>query len=178
MTFIPEVTEEQAGPELRECYDKIREVFGWVSRFWQAQGSRPDLVRASLELWAVLYRSGTLPPALNEEILLVVSAANSNSYCIAAHLELLQRLGIDKKLGRQIARDFESADLSDKEKSLLRFSAKLTREPFRVVEEDVSELRRNGWDDASILEASLVASHSNFLNRVACALGLVPAEVL
>ncbi len=178
MAFIPEVPEEEAGPELQQSYTKIREAFGWLPHFWQAQGSRPELMRANLELWGLLYRSGVLPSALKEEMMLVVSAVNSSSYCIAAHLELLQRLGVDKKLGRQIARDFESAELPEKEKSLFRFAAKLTREPFGIVEEDVSELRRNGWDNGSILEASLVASHANYLNRVASALGVVPTEIL
>lgn len=177
MSFIVEVAEDQAGPDLLGSYQKIRELFGFLPHFWQAQGSRPDIVHASLELWRLIYRTGVLPPELKEEILLVVSAANSNSYCILAHLELLQRLGVEKAVGKQLARDYEAANVPERNKALFRFAQKLTREPFAIKDPDILELRRHGWDDAAILEASLVTSHSNFLNRLASALGLIPQEV-
>lgn len=174
MTYIPEVSQEQADAGLRQLYAQIQQEIGFLPHFWQAQGSRPDVVRASLELWHAIYRAGVLPPALKEEIGLVVSAANTDSYCIAVHLELLHRLGVDKALGRQLVRDYEATGLPEHEKALFRFAEKVTREPFKIKEPDIAELRRHGWDDAAILEVALVASHFNFLNRLAAALGLVP----
>ena len=174
MSYIPEVSEEQADANLNQLYAQIREEFGFLPHFWQAQGSRPDVVQASLDLWRVIYRTGALPPALKEEIGLVVSAANSDSYCIVAHLELLHRLGVDKSLGRQLVRDYEATDLPEREKALFRFAEKITRTPFNIKEPDVAGLRRHDWDDAAILEVCLVASHFNFLNRLAASLGLVP----
>lgn len=177
MAFIPEVTEEQADQNLRRSYDQIRETFGFLPHFWQAQGSRPDVVSAGLEHWRTIYRTGTVSPALKEKIGLVVSAANVNSYCIIAHLELLSRLGVDKSLGRKLTRDYETAEVPEREKAVFRLAEKITREPFTVKETDIVELRRHGWDDAAILEICLVASHFNFLNRLATSLGVVPDHV-
>jgi uncharacterized peroxidase-related enzyme len=177
MAFISEVAEEQADASLRQSYAHIREMFGFLPHFWQAQGSRPDILRANLELWRLIYRTGVLPPALKEEIGLVVSAANSNSYCITAHLELLYHLGVDKALAKQVVRDYETAGVPEREKALFRFAVKVTNEPFKIKEPDVAELRNHGWDDAAILEVCLVASHFNFLNRLASSLGLVPDHV-
>jgi uncharacterized peroxidase-related enzyme len=174
---IAEVSEAEAGPELRELYAQIQQEFGFLPHLWQAQGRRPELVRAGLALWRAIYRAGVLPAALKEQLGLVVSAANSNSYCIAAHLELLARLGVERALGRQLVHDFEAAPVAEREKALFRFAVKLTREPFAVRAADVAELRRHGWDDDALLEVSLVAGHFNFLNRLAAALGLVPEEV-
>lgn len=174
MAFIPQVSEEQADAGLRQLYAQIRQEFGFVPNLWQAQGSRPDLVRASVELWRIIYRTGVLPPALKEEIGLVVSAANSDSYCVVVHLELLHSLGVDKALGRQLVHDYEAADVPEPDKALFRFAEKITRTPFKIKEPDTAELRRHGWDDAAILEVCLVASHFNFLNRLAASLGLVP----
>ena len=148
-----------------------------MPHFWQAQGSRPDVVEASLQLWRSLYQQGVLPRELKEKIGLVVSATNSDSYCIRIHMELLRRLGVSEDLSEQIVLDHEAADGPENEKALFRFAKKLTLTPFEVKEADVSELRRHGWDDAAILEAALVVSHFNFLNRMATALGVVPEAV-
>lgn len=177
MAFISAVSEEQADAGLQETYAQIKKELGLLPHFWQAQGSRPEIVRAGWELWRVLFRTGVLPLVLKEEIGLVVSAANSDSYCIALHLEMLHGLGVEKSLGRQLVRDYESAPVPEPEKALFRFAEKVTREPFKIKEPDVRELRRHGWDDAAILEVSLLASHFNFVNRLAAALGLVPEHV-
>jgi len=174
MAFIPEVSEEQADPTLRQVYARIRKDFGFLPHLVQAQGSRPDVVRAFDETYQAIFRQGTLPPELKEKIGIVVSAVNSNSYCIVAHLEILGRLGVERGLGRQLVSDFEKAEVPDAEKAAYRFAAKLTREPFAVKQTDVAELRRHGWDDAAILEISLAASYFNALNRLATALGVVP----
>ncbi len=68
MTYISEVPEEKADANLRQIYAQIREEFGFLPHFWQAQGSRADIVRVSLELWRLIYRTGALPSALKEEI--------------------------------------------------------------------------------------------------------------
>lgn len=177
MAYIPEVSEEQADATLRPLYALVREEFGFLPRFWQAQGSRPDVVEASLQLWRSLYHRGALPRAVKEKIGLVVSAANSDSYCIRAHMELLRRLGVGEEIGKQLVLDYEASDAPENEKALFRFARKLTLTPFEVKEADISELRRQGWADAAILEASLVASHFNFLNRMATALGVVPEAI-
>ena len=178
MAFVPEVSYEESSGSLRESYDQVLEVFGFLPRFWQAQGTRPEIVRASLDLWHRLYRTGMLPSPLKEEILLVISQANTDSYCIIAHLELLKRLGLEKELGRQIVRDFERAPVPDRDKAVFRFAVKVTKEPFAIREADIAELKRHDWDSSAILEICLVASHANFLNRLAAALGLVPDEVM
>lgn len=174
MAFISEVPEEQADPALRQTYAQIRQELGFLPHLWQAVGSRPDILRVSMEFWHLLFRKGVLAPELKEKIALVVSAANADSYCIAAHLEMLQHLGVDRTLGEELVVGYEAAKVPEREKALFRFAEKLTREPFEIKEPDVAELRRHGFDDAAILETSLVASHFNFLNRLAAALGVVP----
>lgn len=177
MAYIPEVSEEQASADLRECYSRLREEFGFLPRLWKIQGNLPDILRANLELWLLIMQAGSLPRLLKEKIGLVVSAVNSNSYCIAAHLEMLRRLGVDKALARRLTHDYESADVPKREKVLFRFAEKVTYEPFTVKEPDIAELRRHGWDDAAILEVCLVVGHFNYFNRLAASLGVIPEHV-
>jgi len=49
---------------------------------------------------------------------------------------------------------------------------KLTTKPYAVDEEDVIALRKVRFDDKAILDIAQVAAYFNFVNRLACGLGI------
>ncbi len=173
MSFIGLVPEGHADARLKLLYEHIRAAYGLVPNYFQALGRSPALIEGHLAMAEVLLSDGALPAAVKEQIGIVVSGINSSSYCIAAHLELLRKFGIEKPLGRKLATDYANAPVDEKTKALFRFADKLTRKPFDVVREDVDALRQAGWNDDAILETSVVVSWFNFINRVAAGLGLV-----
>jgi uncharacterized peroxidase-related enzyme len=136
MSFVSNVSEAQAPPELKPLYQQIREHYGFLPNYFQALGSVPRLIEKERSLAGAILLEGVLPAGLKEQIMLVVSGINSSSYCIAAHLELLRRLGIEKALGRKLATDYASASVGSKEMALFRFADKLTRNPSDVTEGD------------------------------------------
>ena len=174
MSFVGLVTEEQAPPYVRELYLKLREIFGFLPNYFQALGGRPDVMDAHLALAEAITKDGTLSRAVKEQIGLVVSGINSSSYCIAAHMELLRKLGVEKALGRKLATNYVGAPAGEKEKALYRFADKLTRQPGDIHQPDVDALRQAGWDEKTLLETVLAVSWFNFINRVSTGLGLVP----
>lgn len=177
MSHIPLVPEDEAGEELRQLYAQVKEALGFVPNLFQAQGGRPDFAQLTMEMIKTLHAPGALPKEMKEKIGLVVSSANSNSYCIRAHLELLSQMGVKLDIGKQLVRDFETADVPENEKALFRFADKLTRAPFDVKGNDVEELRSAGWDNAAILETTQAVSHFNYVNRLAAGLGVIPEDV-
>ncbi len=172
MSFVKKVSEEQAGPELRPLYQQIRQLYGFLPNYFQALGPLPKVIERERALASVLLSDGVLPAALKEQIVLVVSGINSSSYCVAAHLELLRRLGIEKSLGRKLAIDYPSAPVGNKEMALFRFADKLTRNPSAVEKADADAIFQAGWDEAALIETVLTVALSNFVNRVAFGLGL------
>ncbi len=174
MSFVRKVSEADASPELQPLYQQIREhYFGVVPNYFQALGRWPQVIEGQLALAGVVLGGGALTPALKEQILLVVSGINSSSYCIAAHMELLRRLGVEKPLGRKLATNYESAPVGDKEMALFRFADKLTRSPSDISQADAQALLQAGWDEAALIETVLTVAWANFINRVSFGLGLV-----
>jgi alkylhydroperoxidase family enzyme len=55
---------------------------------------------------------------------------------------------------------------------MLDYTARLTREPWKVTPADLDRLRRAGFDDHGILQINLIASFFNYINRVADGLGV------
>ncbi len=58
------------------------------------------------------------------------------------------------------------------ERAMLDYAAKLTREPWAMVEADVEALRAAGWSDAAILDVNQVTGYYAFVNRLADGLGV------
>jgi uncharacterized peroxidase-related enzyme len=71
-----------------------------------------------------------------------------------------------------LRRDYTQADLSEQDRALLDFTAKITSAASRITPEDLARLRGVGFDDAGILQITLIAAWFNYINRVADALGV------
>jgi alkylhydroperoxidase family enzyme len=49
---------------------------------------------------------------------------------------------------------------------------RVTRNPDKMNEEDVSKLRKAGFSDEEILSINLITAYFNFVNRIALGLGV------
>jgi len=177
MSWVPIVTEEQARPEVKELYDFLRQRWTFVPNYFYALGRDRQLLQDQINLFTNAMfddRPGGLPRVIKEQIALVVSGINTSSYCIAAHMEILHSLGIEKKMARKLAVDYPSAPVEPRVAELFRFVDKLTRRPGDMEPADVDHLRTAGWGDTEIFDAVLVASLYACANRFSAGLGLLP----
>ncbi len=175
-------TRSQTGPYVRAPYLSpltfapfvtLMNTHGFIPNFFRAQSSRPDLLAAEVELAAlVLLPEDILTRAQKETILLAVSAANLNSYCVAIHGNLLRGLGMSTDEGDQIALDHHRSSLSDPDKALLDFAIKLCSQFSDFSLEDVVRLRALGFTDLQILECEVVTALNNFANVLQLGLGI------
>lgn len=173
MSFVQQVEESEAGDQLTPIYQKIREGFGLVPNYFKALGPRPELILTHLELGERITQDGALPRAVKERLGLVVSGINSSSYCVAVHMEVLRKLGVEKSLGRTLAVNYPKAPVDEREQALYRFADKLTTKPGDVGQADIDALKQVGWDDPAVVETVLAVAYFNFINRVSLGLGLM-----
>jgi uncharacterized peroxidase-related enzyme len=173
MSFVRQIEESEAGDRLQPIYEKVREGFGFVPNYFKALGRRPELILTHLELGERIAADGALPRAVKERLGLVVSGINSSSYCVAAHMEILHKLGVEKSLGRTLAVNYPKAAVDGREQALYRFADKLTTRPGDVGQADVDALKQAGWDDPAVVETVLAVAYFNFINRVSLGLGLM-----
>lgn len=71
-----------------------------------------------------------------------------------------------------IAKDWRTADLSDPDRALCEFAAKLTHRQHDMTPADLDALRARGFDDTAIHDATQVVGYFNYISRVADALGV------
>ena len=84
----------------------------------------------------------------------------------------LHKLIDDEKLVEQLKVDFRVAEIDKKDMAMLEYVAKLTLEPWKMKEEDIKNLRENGFSDKAILDIAQVAGYFAFVNRLADGLGV------
>ena len=122
----------------------------------------------------ILLPKDALTRVQKECILLAVSAANLNSYCVAIHCNMLRGLGMPSEDGDQIAVDHHESNLPDPDKALLDFAVKLGTRGSDISREDVVKLKTLGFTEEQILECVVVTAFNNFANTLQMGLGIEP----
>jgi uncharacterized peroxidase-related enzyme len=177
MSWVPIVSPEQAAPEVRQVYDEIQRKWSFVPNYYYALGRDRQLLLDQFNLFTnamFVERPGGLSRILKEQIALVVSGINLSSYCLAAHMEILGRLGFDRPTARKLSVDFENAPVEPRVMELFRVAVKLTRQPGEMAQSDIDRLHQNGWNDDEVFDMVLVASLYACANRFSAGLGLLP----
>jgi RNA polymerase sigma-70 factor, ECF subfamily len=171
----PYVPAPYLSPKTFAPFAIVEKSHGFVPNFFRAQTLRPDLLEAQLEaMGSILQPEDVLTRVQKECILLAVSAANLNSYCVAIHCNMLRGLGMPSEEGDQIAVDHHASDLGRSDKALLDFAIKLGTRASEFSREDVVHLRTVGFSDEQILETEVVTALNNFANTLQMGLGIEP----
>jgi uncharacterized peroxidase-related enzyme len=96
---------------------------------------------------------------------------------MTSHGAALRLLTKDPVLVDQLLADYKAArGLEPKERAMLDFAVKLTREPDDRTEADLGALLKAGWTDRDVHDIVEVAAMFNLTNRLANALGWMPNE--
>ena len=171
-TLGPYLRTVDLGGEQFPPFAFFKERLGFVPNIFRAQGLRPDVIEAEAKtVGAVLLTDDVLRRKQKEYILLVVSAANLNTYCVAVHCEMLRGLGIPDDEADQIALNHRDAGLPAADTALLDFALKLGRRAPDYGPGDIEGLRAAGFTDPQILEAVVMVALTNFLNTIQMGLG-------
>jgi len=92
---------------------------------------------------------------------------------VGSHARFLQLQGQNEKDVDAIGRgEADKAKITSKERVLLDYVKVLTLEPAEVRDGHVEALRKAGWTDEEVFEASYITALFAFFNRMADAYGL------
>lgn len=62
--------------------------------------------------------------------------------------------------------------MTERQRAMLEYADKLTREPWTMAAQDVETLRRAGFQDPEVLDIAQVTAYYAFVNRLADGLGV------
>lgn len=173
MAFIEIVRHEAAEGTLKEVYDAIAKSRGSIAEVHQVSSLHPELMEGHLAFYMTLmYGRGGLSRRERELLATAVSRFNDCDYCITHHKKALERYEKDEALVAAIEADPERAPLSDRDRALVTYAAKLTATPSAVTQADVDAVRAAGFEDKDVLACAAIVGYFNFVNRLVLGLGV------
>jgi uncharacterized peroxidase-related enzyme len=165
----------ESTPAMAAYFQKCRDKIGFVPNVLTAYSHN----MAKLETFAAFYNDLMLAPSglskLEREMIAVaVSAENRCFYCLTAHGAAVRQLSGKPELGEALVMNYRTADLAPRERAMLDFAVKVTRESHTIEEQDRDALRAAGFSDADIWDIAAVAGFYNMSNRMASAVDMRP----
>jgi uncharacterized peroxidase-related enzyme len=127
----------------------------------------PESTKALRELVEVLLRGpNTLTPAEREMIAMYVSSQNDCCFCQLSHgAAAAEYLGGNYDLIDRVKRNYATAEISDKLKSLLAIAGKVQKGGKYVTPDDVERARQQGATDKEIHDTVLISAAFCMFNR-------------
>lgn len=146
-------------------------------QIWHLFAFRPEMTDHLVRFTEGVMRGPSpLSPGLRELIATYTSHLNQCQFCTKCHAAVSSELLGDDDLVQSVLRNLESSPLEEKEKALLRFAAKMTKNLPSTERDDIEILKSAGWTDEAIYYTIMVCALFNFYNRWVTASGVQPVS--
>jgi uncharacterized peroxidase-related enzyme len=173
MAFIQVIEHEQSSGELRGIYDHVVATRGKLADVHKIQSLNPPTVLSHMNLYKdIMFGQSPLKRYQREMIGVVVSSINQCAYCVWHHREALNHYWKDDARIDLLIQHNDTVEISEHDKTLCKFARDITLNPELSTQPKIDDLRNQGLDDRTILDATLVAGYFNFVNRIVLTLGL------
>lgn len=175
--WIRMISDDEAGPRLRELLDKARTPHGTVDTVMRVHSLRPETMHGHVTLYRSVLHSddNVLPFWFLEVVASYTSILNDCTYSLTHHFMNVRNLLKDQPRSDRIFTALKAGRPEDEfagtELALLRYTAKLTVTVGKMVKSDFEALKIAGCDDAEILEVNQVCAYFNYSNRLLNGLG-------
>lgn len=174
MAYIKVIQHEEAEGELKDIYDNLVETRGKLAEVHKIQSLNPKSIVNHMELYmTIMFGKSPLKRYQREMIAVIVSVSNNCQYCKTHHGEALFHFWKDENKVQQLSDDYTKLELSEVDQTLCDYAKALTKTPNSGQEKVLTKkLKVLGLEDRAILDAALVISYFNFVNRMVLGLGV------
>ena len=163
---IPSV--DSLPEDMRARILAVQEKSGFVPNVFLALAHRPAEFRAFFAYHdALMDKEGGLTKAEREMIVVATSGANQCQYCVVAHGAILRIRAKNPHVADQVAVNYRKADITPKQKTMLDFAMKVSRQAEEIGDADFAAMRAAGFNDEEIWDVGAIAAFFALSNRMA-----------
>jgi uncharacterized peroxidase-related enzyme len=163
--------------DLRARILAVQEKAGFVPNVFLAFAHRPDEFRAFFAYHdALMEKPSGLSKAEREMIVVATSGANECLYCVVAHGAILRVRAKNALVADQVATNYRKADITPRQKAMLDFAMKVSREAQAIGDADFAALREHGFTEEDAWDIGAVAAFFALSNRMANLVSMRPND--
>jgi len=159
---------EELPDDIQQRITEVQEKAGFVPNVFLTLARRPEEFRAFFTYHDALMEKETpgLSLAEREMIVVATSARNQCQYCVIAHGAILRIRAKNSYIADQLATNYRKADISERQKAMLDYALKVSREAETVNESDYERLNSLGFDDEDIWDIGTISAFFGLSNRI------------
>jgi uncharacterized peroxidase-related enzyme len=159
---------ENLPQDIQQRFTEVQEKAGFIPNIFLTLARRPDEFRAFFAYHDTLMDKETpgLSMAEREMIVVATSARNQCQYCVIAHGAILRIRARNPHIADQLAANYRKADISERQRAMLDFALKVSRQAETVDESDYRNLNAHGFDDEDIWDIGSISAFFGLSNRI------------
>jgi uncharacterized peroxidase-related enzyme len=170
--YLPDVENNPQPSHYADMIRKMQNSRGEYWQIWHLFAFRPETtMHLARFTQGIMREPAPVSSGLRELIAAYTSKLNECEFCMKSHAAVSSEL-LGDDLVRGVLRDLESSALEEKEKALLRFAGRVTKNLPSTALADIEQLRTAGWNDEAIFYTITVCALFNFYNRWITASGV------
>jgi uncharacterized peroxidase-related enzyme len=159
---------ETLPEDIRSRLLAVQEKSGFIPNVFLTFAFRPDEFRAFFAYHdALMEKDSGLTKAEREMIVVATSSANQCQYCVIAHGAILRIRAKNPQIADQIAVNYRKADITPRQRAMLDFAMKVSRDAQLVSEADFTELTAYGFSQDDIWDIAAISAFFALSNRMA-----------
>lgn len=168
---------DELPDDIRERIDTVSEKSGFVPNVFSVLAHRPDEFRAFFAYHdALMEKESGLSKGEREMIVVVTSAMNNCLYCVVAHGAIVRIREKNPRLADQLATDYTRADITERQLAMLDFASLVADQAAQVTDDDLEELREQGFSMDDIWDIGAIAAFFALSNRMAGLTDMLPND--
>jgi len=159
---------EDMPQDIQQRFTEVQEKAGFIPNIFLTLARRPEEFRAFFAYHDSLMDKETpgLSMAEREMIVVATSARNQCQYCVIAHGAILRIRARNPYIADQLASNYRKADISERQRAMLDFALKVSRQAETVNESDYEKLNTLGFDDEDIWDIGAISAFFGLSNRI------------
>jgi uncharacterized peroxidase-related enzyme len=168
---------ENLPEDIRAKMLEVQEKAGFIPNVFLTLAHRPDEFRAFFAYHdALMVRESGLTKAEKEMIVVATSGANDCLYCIVAHGAILRVYAKNALVADQVTVNYRKADISDRQKAMLKFALKVALQSVELGDGDFHELHAHGFSHEDIWDIGAITAFFALSNRMANLIAMRPND--
>ena len=161
---IPEL--ESLPADIHQRILGVAEKSGFIPNIFLALAHRPDEFRAFFAYHdALMEKKGGLTKAEREMIVVATSGLNQCIYCVVSHGAILRIRQKNPQISEQLSTNFRNADITDRQKAMLKFAIKVAGTSHEINKNDFNNLKEQGFSDEDSWDIGAITALFALSNR-------------